>query len=177
VALAQAGQRVLLMDGDMRRPRVHEIFLTDQEPGLSNILTGAAKASDAIRRCPTVHGLWLLSSGHIPPNPAELLGSHRFRDFMGSLEEHFDWVVIDSPPVLVVTDSSIVANHASGVVFVVGSDKTNRQAARTAVEQLDAANARIIGSVLNRVNLARHQYYYSSYYRKEYSKYYVKNAS
>ena len=67
--------------------------------------------------------------------------------------------------------------HASGVVFVVGSDKTGRQAARAAVEQLDAANARIIGSVLNRVNLTRHQYYYSAYYRKEYSKYYVKNAS
>jgi succinoglycan biosynthesis transport protein ExoP len=177
VALAQAGQRVLLMDGDMRRPRVHEIFGTDQEPGLSNVLTGAAKSSEAIKRCPTVHGLWLLGSGHVPPNPAELLGSHRFRDFLGSLEEHFDWVVIDSPPVLVVTDSSIVANHASGVVFVVGSDKTSRQAARTAVEQLDAANARIIGSVLNRVNLSRHQYYYSSYYRKEYSKYYVSNAS
>ena len=176
VALAQAGQRVLLMDGDMRRPRVHEIFACDQEPGLSNVLTGVAKSGEAIRRCPTVHGLWLLPSGHIPPNPAELLGSHRFRDFMGSLEEHFDWVVIDSPPVLVVTDSSIVANHASGVVFVVGSDKTSRQAARAAVEQLDAANARIIGSVLNRVNLARHQYYYSSYYRKEYSKYYVSNA-
>jgi capsular exopolysaccharide synthesis family protein len=177
VALAQAGQRVLLLDGDMRRPRVHEIFGTEQEPGVSNILTGGAKPSEAIKRCPTVHGLWLLPSGHIPPNPAELLGSHRFREFIGSLEEHFDWVIVDSPPVLVVTDSSIVANHASGVVFVVGSDKTSRQAARTAVEQLDATNARIIGSVLNRVNLARHQYYYSSYYRKEYSKYYVKNAS
>jgi exopolysaccharide transport family protein len=177
VALAQAGQRVLLIDGDMRRPRVHEIFGTDQEPGLSNVLTGVARPSDAIRRCPTVHGLWLLSSGHIPPNPAELLGSHRFRDFMGSLEAHFDWVVVDSPPVLVVTDSSIVGNQAAGVVFVVGSDKTSRQAARAAVEQLDAANARIIGSVLNRVNLTRHQYYYSAYYRKEYSKYYVSNAS
>lgn len=177
VALAQAGQRVLLIDGDMRRPRVHEIFGIEQEPGLSNVLTDVSKPADAIRRCPTVHGLWLLSSGHIPPNPAELLGSHRFRDFMGSLETHFDWVVIDSPPVLVVTDSSIVGNQASGVVFVVGSDKTSRQAARAAVEQLDAANARIIGSVLNRVNLARHQYYYSAYYRKEYSKYYVRNAS
>jgi capsular exopolysaccharide synthesis family protein len=177
VALAQAGQRVLLIDGDMRRPRVHEIFASDQEPGLSNILTGGAKPGEAIRRCPTIHGLWLLGSGHIPPNPAELLGSHRFRDFLGSLEDHFDWVVIDSPPVLVVTDSAIVANHASGVVFVVGSDKTTRQAARTAVEQLDSANARIIGSVLNRVNLTRHQYYYSAYYRKEYSKYYVSNAS
>jgi hypothetical protein len=83
VALAQAGQRVLLIDGDMRRPRVHEIFGADQEPGLSNVLTGVAKSGDAIRRCPTIHGLWLLASGHIPPNPAELLGSHRFREFIG----------------------------------------------------------------------------------------------
>jgi Mrp family chromosome partitioning ATPase len=88
---------------------------------------------------------------------------------MGSLDEHFDWVIIDSPPVLVVTDSSIVANHASGVVFVVGSDKTSRQAARAAVEQLDAANARIIGSVLNRVN-SRGTSITTRHYRKEYSR-------
>jgi capsular exopolysaccharide synthesis family protein len=176
IALAQAGQRVLLMDADMRRPRVHEIFGTDQEPGLSNVLTGNAKASEAIRRSTSVHGLWLLSSGHIPPNPAELLGSHRYRDFMGSLDEHFDWVVVDSPPVLVVTDGAIVANQASGVVFVVSADKTSRHAARAAVDQLNSANAHIIGSVLNRVDLQRHPYYYSSYYRKEYAKYYVSSS-
>ncbi len=178
VALAQAGQRVLLIDADMRRPRVHEIFgIGSGARAVERPDRQRQKPATPMRRCPTVHGLWLLTSGHIPPNPAELLGSHRFRDFIGSLEEHFDWVVIDTPPVLVVTDSSIVANHASGVVFVVGSDKTSRQAARTAVEQLDAANAHIIGSVLNRVNLSRHPYYYSAYYRKEYSKYYVSSAS
>lgn len=176
IALAQTGQRVLLIDGDMRRPRIHDIFGSNQEPGLSNVLTGNAKASDAIRRS-QVHGLWLLSSGHIPPNPAELLGSRRFADFMISLDQHFDWVVIDTPPVLVVTDSAIVANQVSGVVFVVSAEKTSRQAARTAVEQLDAASAHIVGSVLNRVDLIRNPYYYSSYYRKEYAKYYVKNAS
>jgi succinoglycan biosynthesis transport protein ExoP len=176
IALAQTGQRVLLIDGDMRRPRVHEIFNGNQEPGLSNVLTGNAKAVDAIKRS-QVHGLWLLSSGHIPPNPAELLGSRRFADFIISLDQHFDWVVIDTPPVLVVTDSSIVANQVSGVVFVVGADKTSRHAARAAVEQLDSASAHIVGSVLNRVDLVRNPYYYSSYYRKEYAKYYVKNAS
>jgi capsular exopolysaccharide synthesis family protein len=176
IALAQTGQRVLLIDGDMRRPRIHEIFGGNQEPGLSNVLTGNAKAAEAIRRSP-IHGLWLLGSGHIPPNPAELLGSRRFADFMISLDQHFDWVVIDTPPVLVVTDSAIVANQASGVVFVVGADKTSRHAARAAVEQLDSANAHIVGSVLNRVDLIRNPYYYSSYYRKEYAKYYVKNAS
>ena len=120
---------------------------------------------------------WLLAAGHIPPNPAELLGSRRYLDLIASLDEHFDWAIIDTPPVLAVADSSIAANEASGVVFVVGSDKTSRQAARAAVEQLAAANAHIVGSVLNRVDLIKHPYYYAAYYRKEYSRYYVGNAS
>jgi capsular exopolysaccharide synthesis family protein len=176
IALSQAGQRVLLIDADMRRPRVHEIFGQDQEPGLSNVLTGNAKANEAIRKS-TVHGLWLLTSGHIPPNPAELLGSRRYVDFVASLEDHFDWAIIDTPPVLVVADSSIAANDASGVIFVVASDKTNRHAAREAIEQLSASNAHVVGSILNRVDLIKHPYYYSAYYRKEYAKYYVSNAS
>ena len=175
IALSQAGQRVLLIDADMRRPRVHEIFGAEQEPGLSNVLTGNAKTSEAIRRS-AVNGLWVLNSGHIPPNPAELLGSRRYVELLSSLEDHFDWAIIDTPPVLVVADSSIAANHASGVVFVVASDKTNRHAAREAVEQLSGSNARIVGSILNRVDLVKHPYYYSAYYRKEYAKYYVSNA-
>lgn len=174
IALAQVGQRVLLIDADMRRPRVHEIFATDQEPGLSNVLTGNAKLADAMKRSTSVPNLWLMSSGHIPPNPAELLGSHRYRDLMGSLDELFDWVVVDSPPVLVVTDGAIVANQASAVVFVVSAEKTNRHAASAALEQLHSANAHVIGSVLNRVDLVRNPYYYQGYYRKEYAKYYVK---
>lgn len=172
VALAQAGQRVLLIDADMRRPRVHEIFGGEQEPGLSNVLSGNAKTSEAIRKA-AVPGLWLIPAGHIPPNPAELLGSKRYLDFIGSLESHFDWVILDTPPVMVVADSSICANQATGVVFVVGADNTSRQAARAAVEQLDAANAHLIGSVLNRVDLVRNPYYYSAYYRKDYARYYV----
>ena len=169
LALAQAGQRVLLIDADMRRPRIHEIFDLPQEPGLSNILTGNAKTAAAIRKA-SLHGLWLLCAGHIPPNPAELLGSRRYLDFIASLDEHFDWAIIDTPPVLAVADSPIAGNDASGVIFVVGSDKTSRQAARAAVEQLDSAHAHLVGSVLNRVDLIRHPYYYASYCRKEYAK-------
>ncbi len=175
IALAQTGLRVLLIDADMRRPRVHEIFGRDQTPGLSDVLTGNAKPADAIKRS-LVPGLWLLSAGYIPPNPAELLGSRKFADFIISLDTHFDWVVIDTPPVMVVADSSIVANQVSGVVFVVGSDKTSRHAAKAAIEQLEAASAHMVGSVLNRVDLINNPYYYSAYYRKEYSRYYVSNS-
>ena len=167
---------MLLVDADMRRPRVHEIFGIPQEPGFSNVLTSNAKASEAIRKS-VQSGLWILSAGHIPPNPAELLGSLRYADFLKSLDGHFDWVVIDTPPVLVVTDSMVAANDANGVVFVVGADQTSRHAARTAVEQLEAANAHLIGSILNKANVLGNPYYYSSYYRKEYARYYIKNAS
>lgn len=175
LALAQAGQRVLLIDADMRRPRVHDIFGGSQEPGLSNVLAGNAKTSEAIRKSKT-SGLWLMPAGHIPPNPAELLGSRRYTDFMASLSVHFDWVLLDTPPVMVVADSSIVANQSSGVVFVVRADHTSKHSVRAAVEQLEAANALLIGSVLNSVDLVRNPYYYSAYYRKEYSRYYVSAA-
>jgi polysaccharide biosynthesis transport protein len=175
VALAQAGQRVLLVDGDMRRPRVHELFDISEEPGLSNVLTGNTKVTEAVRAS-GVRGLWVMPSGHIPPNPAELLGSHRYVELINSLETHFDWAIIDTPPVLAVTDSSIAGNQASGVVFVVASDKTSRHAAREAIEQLEGANVHVVGSVLNRVDILKHPYYYASYYRKEYAKYYTKSS-
>jgi capsular exopolysaccharide synthesis family protein len=176
VSLAQTGQRVLLIDADMRRPKVHDVFGQRQEPGLSNLLVGNAKASESIRRG-SIPGLWLLSSGKNPPNPAELLGSQRFEEFMRSLGEHFDWVVVDSPPVMAVTDASVIAHKTTGVVFVVGAEMTSRQAAQTAVEQLESARARFIGAVLNRVDLQRNSYYYHRYYRREYGEYYTQSTS
>lgn len=173
IALAQTGLRVLLVDADMRRPRVHEIFGVPDEPGLSNLLTGNAKASEVIQKS-SLEKLWVMSAGHIPVNPAELLSSLRFVDFLAALEDHFDWVVLDTPPVLVVSDSMVVANKATGVVFVVGADQTSRNAARNAVDQLQATNANVLGSVLNRADVQRHSHYYSSYYRKEYARYYAK---
>jgi len=171
ISLAQAGQRVLLIDADMRKPKGHEIFGCKQEPGLSNVMVGSTKASDAVRKT-TISGLWVLTAGRIPPNPAELLGSARFREFVSSLKAHFDWIIIDTPPVMAVTDSSLVAHHASGVVFVVGAEMTSHHAARRAVEQLQQANAKFVGAVLNRVDLKHNAYYYSQYYRREYAQYY-----
>ena len=121
----------------MRKPKAHEIFELPQEPGLSNLLVGNAKASEAVRKS-GVAGLWVIPSGRMPPNPAELLGSPAFRDFLASLKDHFDWVIIDSPPVMAVTDAALVAHHATGVVFVVGAEMTSRHAAKRAVDQLRA---------------------------------------
>lgn len=172
VALAQASQRVLLIDADMRKPRVHGVFKQRQEPGLSNVLVGNAKASESVR--PTgVPGLWILPAGVIPPNPAELIGSKRFREFVASLALHFDHVIVDTPPVMAVTDAAIAAHAAQGVVFVVGAEMTSRHTARRSVEQLDQAKAVFVGAILNRVDLKHHGYYYSQYYRKEYGEYYA----
>ena len=102
----------------------------------------------------------------------ELLGSKRFKDFIQTLREHFDAVIIDSPPIMAVTDAAIAASSTNGIVFVVGAEMTSRQAARTAVEQLEKSRPGFIGAVLNRVDLERNGYYYSNYYRQEYGQYY-----
>src|SRR5262249_49193400 len=134
------------------------------------------KASDAVRKT-TVGGLWVLSAGRIPPNPAELLGSARFREFLTTLKTHFEWIIVDTPPVMAVTDATIVAHRGSGVVLVVGAEMTSHHAARRALDQLQHAGAKFVGAVLNRVDLENNGYYYSEYYRREYSAYYQQAAS
>jgi succinoglycan biosynthesis transport protein ExoP len=171
VALAQADQRTLVIDGDLRRPRVHAVFRRPQEPGLSNVLVGTARMSDAVRMT-VVPNLYVLASGHIPPNPAELLGSSKYLETIDELRQQFDWIIIDAPPVMAVTDAAILSNSATGVVFVVGAEMTSKRNAGAAVEHLQAARAKFIGAVLNRVDLKRHAYYYSPYYRKDYTRAY-----
>lgn len=175
VSLAQTGQRVLIIDADMRRPKAHDIFEVAQDPGLSNLLVGDAKASECVRKT-SVAGLWVLTAGRVPPNPADLVGSIRFRDFLASVKQHFDWVIVDSPPVMAVTDAALIAHHATGLLFVIGAEMTSRHAAAQALKQLSHANAQILGAVLNRVDLDHNGYYYSHYYRREYRDYYQKAA-
>ena len=171
IGLAQTGQRVLLIDADMRRPRAHELFNVAVEPGLSNLLVGAARPSEVVSES-GIENLWVMPAGKTPPNPAELLGSRRFADLTTSLGRHFDCVIIDTPPVLAVTDAAVVAHRAAGVLFVIAADATSSKAAQTALDQLEHAHARFLGAVLNRVDVERHSYYYSRYYRKDYANYY-----
>lgn len=170
VAIAQAGERVLLIDADMRRPTLHHFFGIVREPGLSNLLVGNVKASEVVRRA-SIANLWVLPSGHPPPNPPELLGSQRFKDMLVAFRDHFDWVVIDAPPVMPVTDSCVLAHAASGVIFVVGAERVSRAIARRALNQLERVDARIIGGLLTRVDLKKNAYYYAQYYHPRYSEY------
>ncbi len=176
VALAQAGQRVILVDADLRRPRVHEIFDQPQAPGMTDLLAGKVTGMQSFRQT-SVPGLWLLPAGVTTANPADLLGSPRFRESLQMMMRHFDWVIIDSPPVLAVTDAAVIAHQSSGVLFVVGADRTSRHAAQAALEQLEAARAPFLGGVLNSVDLDRHAYYFAKYYRHEYSAYYTPEGS
>jgi capsular exopolysaccharide synthesis family protein len=176
ISLAQAGQRTVIVDADMRRPRMHEALGRSQEPGLSNVLVGDTALPDATRVA-SVNNLWLLSAGHIPPNPAELLGSRKFEMLVGELKRHYDWIVIDAPPVMPVTDAAVLAHLTAGVLFVVGAEMTPRRSAIAAIDQLRGAHAKFFGAVLNRVNVERHAYYYAPYYRKEYRKYYQRSAN
>jgi polysaccharide biosynthesis transport protein len=172
VAMAQTGQRVLLIDGDMRRPRGHEVFALPLEPGLSNVLIGATKPNQAIHQTPT-ENLSVMAAGTMPPNPAELLGSPAFARLLASTKEQFDLVLVDTPPIMAVTDAAIVGHRADGLLFVIAADATSRRAAQQAIDQLEHARVRFLGAVLNRVDLERNAYYYARYYRKDYATYYT----
>lgn len=171
MALAQAGQRVVLVDADLRRPKVHTVFEVPQAPGLAELLAGKTSVGEAFKET-SVSGLYLLPAGIATVNPADVLGAPVFAECLRTMARHFDWVVIDSPPVLAVTDAALVAHLASAVLFVVGADKTSRHAARAALEQLEAARATFLGGVLNGVDLDGNPYYFAKYYRKEYGTYY-----
>ena len=172
--LAQTGAKVVLIDADMRRPRLHSIFGLKNTEGLSGIL--ANKMTEAEMLDLVQHheesGLYVLPSGRIPPNPAELLGSDQIRALMGVMESSFTHVVIDSPPVASFTDGVLLSSLADGVLLVVHGGTASRHAVRRARQLLTDVGAKIFGVVLNNVSVTRHDYYY---YRK-YQRYYYSDS-
>ncbi len=171
-ALALGGSRVLLVDADMRRPGLHRIMGVENEVGLSHLLVGQARVREAVQRT-TEPNLFVITAGRTPPNPSELLASDRMKSFIANLGHGpFDWIVLDTPPVLAVTDAVVLASLVSAVVFVVGSEMTRRVHAERALLTLRAGKPRSIGVVLNRVDFDRNKYYYSRYYGYNYKSYY-----
>jgi succinoglycan biosynthesis transport protein ExoP len=164
VLFAHTGAKVLLIDADLRRPRCHRVFGVDKEPGLTEVLTGRRDVFEMIR--PTaVDGLSMLTSGSLPPNPTELLGSDKMKQILTLVAGSFDFVVIDSPPILPVSDSILLSTIVDGVVVIVNSAKTAKQQIRVACARLKYARSKLFGIVLNKVNLQSPEYkYYKNYY-------------
>lgn len=170
ISLAQTGARVLLIDADMRRPMVHNIFNIVNVVGLSTALSRDVNERDLLSMIEfqTESGLHLLSSGPIPPNPAELLGSDQMKTVLKTLAEHFDHIVIDSPPITNVTDGVLLAAQVDGVIMVVHGGHATRELVRRTRQLLRGVGARIFGVVLNNVKQGDDDYYYRSYYKKSY---------
>ncbi|MBV9945882.1 MAG: polysaccharide biosynthesis tyrosine autokinase [Myxococcales bacterium] len=166
VALAQGGQRVCIIDCDLRRPRIHRIFDRSGDAGVTNVIVGEATV-DEVAKPTVVQNLWAIPAGPVPPRPADMLHSERFRRFLDDLSERFDRIVIDSPPVAAVTDSAILSTIADGTVFIVRAGKTSKHLARQGMRILRDVDARVAGAVLNAVNLSNREYgYYHYYYYK-----------
>ncbi|MDP8235747.1 MAG: CpsD/CapB family tyrosine-protein kinase, partial [Candidatus Erginobacter occultus] len=165
LSLAQGQERVLLLDADLRKPRIGKIFGADREqPGLSTILSGRAGLDEAAR--PTVFpGLDFIPGGRIAPNPAELINSRRFGELLEEARGKWDRIIIDSPPLLSVTDAVIMGRMVDGVVMVLRAGDTRGKVAAYCREKLEHVNARLLGVILNRADIHRGEnYYYQSYY-------------
>jgi capsular exopolysaccharide synthesis family protein len=173
VAFAQQGQRVLLVDCDLRRPRIHEMFGHAQIPGLTNALVGALSPAEAVRTT-TIEGLSVLTAGPKPPNPAELLGGPRMRELLDKLASSYDIVILDTPPVLIASDAAILSRHAGGTLLVVRAGSTQAAALRDAMQHLANIGTRPIGTVLNdpEGQVAKFSSYYGYHYTNQYSDYY-----
>jgi len=178
VTLAQTGVRVLVIDGDMRRPSVHGSFGVENKSGLSNILSSDMNEAEmlAFIKQEKESGLYLLTSGPAPPNPAELLGSDQMRKVVVELGATFDHIVIDSPPIASFTDGVLVAAISDGVILVVHANECSRKVVQRAQQALTDVGARVLGVVLNRVNLHSPDYYYSYQYYSKYSSEYNESA-
>jgi succinoglycan biosynthesis transport protein ExoP len=175
-ALAHNGAKVLAIDADLRRPTLYQHFGVQKTPGLTDLIVGKSTASQAIQTT-RIDGLQILPCGYQPPNPAELLGSPMMRQVLEALRSHYDWVLIDTPPVLAMADTSVLAALVEGVVLVLGAEKATKPTVARAIDQVHGVGGKVIGVVLNKVNLERNSYYYSQHYGEYYRSYYAEKDS
>jgi capsular exopolysaccharide synthesis family protein len=159
VALGQAGRRVVVVDADLRKPHQHEMFAVPNHRGLTNVLVGQAELGKVVVET-SVPGVALLTSGPVPPNPAELLDTATARSVWDRLAKEYDLVLVDSPPAAVVTDAVIIASQVEAVLVVVKAGTTRNEALAECRERLQKAGARVLGAVLNEVRPGGGYYYY-----------------
>ena len=169
ITMAQLGSKTVLIDTDLRRPVIHSIFSMQKENGVSNYLIGKLTIEDIVKPA-FVDNLSIITSGPLPPNPSELLGSDAMKSLISELRKKFDVILFDSPPVIAVTDAAILSTMVDGVVLVIKAHQTHREAIKRAKGLLDTAESNIFGSLLNSVNIERtygtyYYYYYYHYYQ------------
>lgn len=173
ITFAALGKKTVVVDADMRKPMVGKLLSLNKEDGLSEYLSG--KTED-INACLTKYpNLYAVSSGAIPPNPSELLSSDRFSAMLYKLSENFDYIIIDTPPVDMVTDAAVISSYVSGTVLVLKQGYTDKERFEDTVKTLKKVDANILGYILNAVDEKKYSYkygHYSSYYGRYYSKYY-----
>ncbi|WP_342528153.1 CpsD/CapB family tyrosine-protein kinase [Chryseomicrobium sp. FSL W7-1435] len=161
---AQEGKKVLFIDADMRKPTLHLTMHTENTNGLSNVLTKQSTWSETIHPSEGTPNLDFITSGPVPPNPAELLASKQFDDMVEDLTREYDLIIFDAPPLLSVTDSQILANKCDGTVLVILAGTTQKDSVKRAKELLDSSQAHILGVVLNKFKMEKDHYYYYQYY-------------
>lgn len=172
ISLSQTGSSVLIVDCDLRRPRLHKVFGVKNSRGLSNYLSGTGELAALVQ--PALPNLFVLPVGPLPPNPAELLGSNRMKQTVELLQNSFDYVILDSPPVASFADSLILSSMVEGVIIVVKAGITSREMANRTKSHLQTVGAKVLGAVINHIKLQPHDYYYYSTY---YSRYYYRDES
>ncbi|WP_161879554.1 CpsD/CapB family tyrosine-protein kinase [Alkalibacterium sp. MB6] len=153
-------KRVLLVDADLRKPTIHKIFKVRNKDGLTTLLTNRDTQLDEVVYGTQKEGLFILTSGAIPPNPAELLGSKRMLEIIKEMEDYFDLIIFDMPPILAVTDAQVMASKVDGTLFVIPKGSTKQDLILKSKDLLEKVNANVLGAVLNRVNKSDEEYYY-----------------
>lgn len=167
LTIAKQGKKVLLIDADLRRSRVHEIFELPNFKGLTNILVGEVEHRDVMHSIKDCDNLFVITGGVKPPNPAELLGSDKMKDLLEKFKEEFDFIIVDTPPVGIVTDGALIASIVDGTIFVCASGETEIKSAQYTKNLLKNVNANVLGVVLNKVPIHQggyYKYHYSTYY-------------
>jgi non-specific protein-tyrosine kinase len=171
VVFAQGARKVVLIDADLHRPKQHKLLGVSNRKGLSELFTQPVLQLDGNVRDTNTPNLSILTSGSLPPNPAELLGSEKMHQILTQIHLQAEIIVIDSPPLMAVTDAAVLSSRADGVLLVIRPSVTKLQACKQTIEQLQRLGANLLGYVLNEVNLKRSGYKYTYYYKQYYESY------
>ncbi|KKL06921.1 hypothetical protein LCGC14_2591180, partial [marine sediment metagenome] len=166
VALAQKESKVLLIDADLRKPIIHKLLHLDNSTGLVDALLNGGHPGASVKQSKNIDNLWVLTSGSVPSNPSELLGSSGMKALMEQVTKEYDYVVFDTPPLISVSDGAILASQADGILMVVSPGKVKGEIGRHTKELLERIGTPVLGCVFNGVELShRNYYYYYNYYR------------